>query len=504
MFKKLGTLSKNISFARFFDAPHKKFFWGAVSFLFGIFIASAGFSRPIFPFLFAVFFILLIVSLAFRGRGFYFLAFSAFLIFSGALYYGIFDVRSADIIIPFDEKIEMTGIVSNEPVMRNENQEAYVALSFPHKGNIVLKKSPFPELHYGDEIKITGTVRAIKDGGYGNFLKKEGIRGSAAFPEILVISEGNGSFVKKILIEIKGYGLRGIESVLSYDSAAFLKGILFGNTEEFSESFKEAMKLSGTTHIVALSGYNITILANAISAVFLLFFAPHTAMILAASGIFGFVVMTGASPSVVRAGILGIILLFGKRFGNDRDMKNIILCTALCMVLINPYVLLYDVGFQLSFLAFLGIVYITPLGNALFLGRRKRISSWRENFVSTLSAQIMVLPVLLSQFGSVSIVSVPANLIILEFIPFTMAVGFFVMLCGIISSVIAFIPATTLEYLLYCEMAVIRFFGLVGGAVVFKVSAFLGTVYYAGIFFLIRWSKYFLRKKYAYNSIKKF
>jgi len=493
MFKKLGTLSKNISFARFFDAPHKKFFWGAASFLFGIFIASVGFSRPTFPFLLAAFLIFLTISLISRGRGFSFLAFSAFLIFSGAFYYGVFDLRSASVIIPFNEKTLVVGIVSDEPITRNDFQEARVTLSHPYKGGILLKKSPFPELQYGDEIEIEGIIRVVEDDGYGRFLKKEGIRGTISFPNISIRSNNNGSAIRRTLIEIKGYGFRGIESTLSYESAAFLKGILFGDTSEFSHNFKEAMKMSGTTHIVALSGYNITILANALLLVLLLFFSPRVSAILATLGIGAFVIMTGASPSVVRAGIMGIILIFGKRFGGEKDMKNAILFAALIMILVNPYILISDIGFQLSFFAFLGIVYIAPLGMAYFPGKEKRFSSWRDNLFSTISAQIMVLPILLSQFGVVSIISVPANLIILEFIPCTMGFGFFTMCIGMISSIGVFLPGVLLEYLLYYEMAVIEFFGLVGGLASFKFSATMSVLYYAVLFLFVRYVRRSIR-----------
>ena len=478
MFVKFRTLFKEVSFTRFFDVPHKKFFWGAVSFLFGIFIASAGIGTAVFPFFTSAFFILIVLSFIFPRRGFFFVPLFAFFVFFGALYYGFFDVRSARVVIPFEKESLVGGIVSDDPTIRDGFQEVRVVLSSPHKGAVLLKKRLFPEFHYGDEIRMNGVIHAIQNDGYGTFLKKEGIRGTISFPETVIISRNNGSPVKAVLIKIKEFGFHGIESILSYDAGAFLKGILFGDTSSFSEDFKEAMKTSGTTHVVALSGYNITILAGALLAVFLLFLSPRVSFVLATSSIFGFVIMTGASPSAVRAGIMGALLLFGKQFGGGKDLKNIILFAALCMICINPYVLLFDVGFQLSFLAFLGLVYITPVFAALFPGKRTGILSLRENLFSTLSAQLMVLPILLSQFGAVSIISVPANLVILELIPFTMTFGFFTMFLGMVSPVVTFLPGALLEYLLRYEMATIHFFGNIGGVASFEFSYTAIIAYY--------------------------
>ena len=468
----------DITITRFFNAPHKKFFWGASSFLFGIFIASAEIGAVIFPFFISAFFIFIVLSFVFPRMGLFFIPLCISFMFFGALYYGFFDIRSARVVIPFEKESQVVGIVSDDPVLRNGFQEVRVVLSSPHKGTVLLKKRLFPEFRYGDKIRMHGVIHTVQDDGYGTFLKKEGIRGTISFPETAILSRNNGSPVKAALIKIKEFGFRGIESTLSYDTGSFLKGILFGDTSSFSEDFKEAMKTSGTTHIVALSGYNITILAGALLAVFLLFLSPRVSFIIATSSIFGFVIMTGASPSAVRAGIMGALLLFGKWFGGGRDLKNIILFTALCMVLINPYVLLFDVGFQLSFLAFLGLVYITPVFAAFFPGKHPSILSLRENLFATLSAQLMVLPILLSQFGAVSIISIPANLAILEFIPFTMTFGFFTMFLGIISPIAAFLPGALLEYLLRYEMETVHFFGSVGGTASFEFSYAAIIAYY--------------------------
>ena len=142
-----------------------------------------------------------------------------------------------------------------------------------------------------------------------------------------------------------------------------------------------------------------------------------------AIGIVLFAVMTGGGATVMRAAIMAVLVLLAKATGRNYDMGRALLFAGTLMVIRNPSILLFDPSFQLSFLASLGLIFVSPIverRTTLF----KKFPMWREVFVSTLATQVMVLPLLLSQTGMFSLVALPVNLIVLPAIPLTMLLGF--------------------------------------------------------------------------------
>jgi len=169
--------------------------------------------------------------------------------------------------------------------------------------------------------------------------------------------------------------------------------------------------------------------------------------------------MTGAEASVIRAAIMGILVLVADRSGRFYDMKNALIFSAFLMTLQNPKVLLFDVGFQLSFLAVLGIVYLKPaLQKLIKMKETPGFLSWRDNLFTTASAQLMVLPILVLNFDTFSSISLLANVIILELIPITMTLGFVIGFVSLISYYLSLIFGWFTAILLYFETGVIKFF----------------------------------------------
>ena len=149
------------------------------------------------------------------------------------------------------------------------------------------------------------------------------------------------------------------------------------------------------------------------------------------------------------------------------------------MVLINPRVLVFDVGFQLSFLALLGIVYLSPAIKKLFrLSEESGFFSWRENFLTTLSAQLAVAPLLILSFGKFSPLSLLANVLILWIIPLTMSLGFILAAVGFISYYFSLIFSWFVNLFLAYELFVIRFFGQFNFLQINYFSNLLVVVYY--------------------------
>lgn len=314
-------------------------------------------------------------------------------------------------------------------------------------------------------------------------------------PQILKVEEGK-SFLSKLLI-FKNKVIDYFYSILPYKEAALLSGLILGERIGFSSDFYEAMKKSGTTHIVALSGYNISLLVI-ICLTFFLYFLPRSlSLILTFLFIIFFVFMTGGESSLVRAAILGILVMIGKEIGRLYDQRNIIILTAALMLIFNPFLLLMDIGFVLSFLSFIGIVYLKPL---LFLSENENKDEktfqgiFSNIFKETVAAQIMVLPVLLLSFGVFSPLSFLSNILILWLVPFLMIGGIVSVFVGFIFDTLGVIIGWILYPFLKIETFLIELFGSFNFLWGFKINWIFLVFYYVLLLFLVLWRKNYIKK----------
>jgi competence protein ComEC len=270
--------------------------------------------------------------------------------------------------------------------------------------------------------------------------------------------------------------------------AALAAGLTVGERGGFSSAFNQAMKGSGTTHLVALSGYNIMVIVTYATALFLLFCRRRTAVVLTVPLIIAFVLMTGAEASVVRAAIMGFILLLAKEVGRFFNVRNAIMLAGLVMVLFNPQVLVFDVGFILSFLALIGLVYLAPVLQGLFkYSGQPGFLAWRESLFTTTSAQVMVLPILIQSFGGFSPVSLISNVLILGLVPLTMGLSFALAGLSFVSSFLASLVSLFLWPLLRFEVDVIEFFGRLPFPTLPAFGWILAVLYYILIAGFIVW-----------------
>ena len=190
----------------------------------------------------------------------------------------------------------------------------------------------------------------------------------------------------------------------------------------------------------------------------------------------------------MRAAIMGILLILAAQTGRIYSMRNAIICAGLLMVYANPKVLAFDIGFQLSFLALLGMVYLAPAFKTFFrmnASPENHIFSWKGTALTTLAAQLAVLPLLLQNFGSVSLFSLLANILILEFIPFTMGLGFLVAGVGFLAPWVAQFFAWIALIFLKFETGTILFFGKWNITFTFSFSLFSTILYYACLVWFI-------------------
>lgn len=330
------------------------------------------------------------------------------------------------------------GVITDEPDVREGNVHLTITLSEleiastskPIFGTTLVIAPRFPAYHYGDEVLLSGALKhplafTEKDGrvfDYPSYLRSKGIRYQMLFPRITKVDEEKASVVTSVLLKTKATFVSAIDYALPAPHGALLSGLLLGGKQSLGAEWLDRFRTAGIIHIIVLSGYNMTLVSEWLVVAFrrLGFYGSLSA---GAVGIVLFAVMTGGGATVMRAAIMAVLVLLAKATGRNYDMGRALLFAGALMVLQNPSILLYDPSFQLSFLASLGLIFISPIVDrrtTLF----KKLPMLREVFVSTLATQIMVLPLLLSQTGMLSLIALPVNLIVLPLIPFTMLLGF--------------------------------------------------------------------------------
>ncbi len=457
---------------------HNFAFWFCAFFLFGIFLISVS----------GNFFLVLILGLLLSA---YFLAFKrlSFAILSLAIifaagYFAVFDYSQSFNKIPFEEKVEVAGVVKRAEHFPSR-QRLTIDLEPPHRGKIQVNAARYPDFRYGDLIRVSGAIKK-PEGDFADYYKKENIAGIANYAQVELIEPGRGNPIKSALLKLKGRVIEIFKNNLPAQKAAFLAGITLGERQEFSKEFEEKMSLSGTTHLVALSGYNVSVIAMVVAGFFGMYFSRSATFYLSVLVIILFVLMTGGEASIVRAAIMGIIALLAKEAERFYSLRNAIVIAAFLMVIFNPRVLAFDLGFQLSFAALLGIVYLMPVLQKLLKISDKGFLDWKENLLTTVSAQLAVVPLLLGNFGVFSLSSFAANILILSAIPATMALGFIMGAVGLVSEFFAGIVGLMANIFLAYELWVIELFSKITFPVAVESFGFSASIiYYALLIGLI-------------------
>ncbi|PJE51308.1 MAG: hypothetical protein COV29_00955 [Candidatus Yanofskybacteria bacterium CG10_big_fil_rev_8_21_14_0_10_36_16] len=420
----------------------------------------------------------------------------------------------------YEEALFLRGYIDGEVNVKEDKQtfvfkvkqiEAGGRLALTNE-KVLVTTNLYPQYEYGQGLEILGPPPKIPENfdgfDYRSYLKKDGIFTVSYYPEIKpleVISpygeteiyknesfdlKNSLSFLEKIklslfekIFKVKKSFEGAIVRSVAEPNASYIGGILLGSRSQIPSDLEDSFAKTGTTHILAISGYNITIIGAVVAGFFMLFMRRKKAFWLTVLGIIGFVVLTGAQASVVRAAIMGILILLARSAGRFYSVKNSIAFAGAVMVFVSPMVLKFDVGFQLSFMATLGLVYLVPILEPYF----KKIPgkyALRETTVMTLSAQLMVLPLLIYYFKNISLVSLPANILILPLVPLNMFLGFVTGIAGMALEPLGYFVGTFAWGLSSVILGIIRLFAKLNFA---SIPATLNWVGVAVGYVLIVW-----------------
>ncbi len=444
--------------------PFRLFTVLAISFLVGLALANflaLNYLADLRLFLFVITALILttFVNFILKLRGLVLLS-SAFLFFVlGLLYLSYFAYKSTPSLI-FDQASAYSVVVVERPAVTATNQKLTVLVSINGQETKLLLKAPvFPVYRYGDKLEINGKIvkpEKIEYFDYPGYLKGKGIYGILESEEIRIAGQDSSLWVT-----LKGALFLAIEKSaslisrsLSEPHASLASGILLGSQSNMSQGLKDDLQKTGLTHIVALSGFNVTIITLALAWVLSGFLGKKKSFWAGLFFVVIFILATGCSASVVRAGIFSMLILFGTTYGRRADQLNILTLTALAMLLQNPYLLFYDLGFQLSFAAFIGIIYFAPLLSDLYqkIFKRSETPSFAKMICETLAAQLAVIPIIFYNFRTISLISPIANILVVWSVAWIMLFTFISIILGFIwaplAQIISFLLWPILEYVI--------------------------------------------------------
>lgn len=325
----------------------------------------------------------------------------------------------------FDRAVVVEGNVSDDPGYTDKKLTEF------HLSNVKI---------YGQ--KLPGKVR-IRSLSANNIGRGDRVRASGQLRRTLgtgrqaAISYGNVTVIKKNTSWVEKLRKRffaAVYSSLPEPQASLGIGYLVGVRTALPADFALALSIVGLTHIVAVSGYNLTIIVQFVKRIFSGISAYQTVLF---SGLLiaGFLVMTGWSPSIMRAAIISGFTLLAWYYGRAFKPLTIILIGAAITAFISPLYIWGDVGWYLSFLAFTGVLLVAPL-IMYFIGKPSK-NILLAILIETLSAQLLTLPYISVIFGRLSVISPIANVLVVPFIPISMLLIFLTGVVGIISPVLA-------------------------------------------------------------------
>jgi len=338
-----------------------------------------------------------------------------------------------------NENLSVVGEISEEPDIREKSIKLKVAAEesfidgkvLSLSGKILVSTWRYPEFRYGDKLKITGRLEnppIFEDFNYKDYLKKDGVYSVMNFPEIEAIGQNFGNPAINILLSFKNKFKEVCRSFVPIPQEGLLEALVFGDEENISQEWKDKFNFTGTRHITAVSGMNITIIASLILSFAMSFgLWKRQAFYLSVFLLFIYILMIGAPASGVRAGIMAGIFMLAQYLGRNSSSLRAVVFAASLMLFFNPFLLTLDIGFQLSFLAILGIIYLQPAIDGFFkIIPNPKFFPLRSALSTTLSAQVFTMPILIYNFGYIPLVSPFANMLIVPFLaPVTILIFIF-------------------------------------------------------------------------------
>lgn len=333
------------------------------------------------------------------------------------------------------------GEVVSEPVMKSAETE-YLVFSRVLVGKIILELPSYPSYAYGDRLNLSCYLSAPKnslssDFEYDKYLATRGVWSVCEKPSVNFA--GRHRTILGAIFDFKKIITDRVSLLWAEPESSLIGGLLYGDRAGLSKELTDNFNRVGLSHIIAVSGYNISIICSVLMSL-LIFIGLYrrSAFWVAVAGIIMFVIFAGASSSAVRAGIMGGVVLLGQYLGRPSRAVGALVFAGTIMIFADPFILFWDAGFQLSVAATAGILFLAKNGGVM---------------CTTLSAISATLPLILYNFGRLSIVALPVNILVLWSVPYLMLFGFLSIVTSYIfwplGLILAWVTGFGLKYIIY-------------------------------------------------------
>ena len=375
--------------------------------------------------------------------------------FSGALRYQLFSEGSSSILVTestTNEPLTLQVKVVEPTVDSIQYGETVVELQKildssgnwqPVDGKIRIRLPVSFNFEYHTTITLKGNlVSAVETNSkaHTSWLKRNGIDYQMFYPTVIDNTPDEDLSFMGVLYSFRSHAHQILQSIMPFPECELLAGILLGIDSRIPDYLSEAYRLTGTAHIIAISGFNIALISGIISKFFNRVLPYRIGALVSILVIAFYALFVGAQPSVLRAALMGIISIPAYLIGRRVIGIHSLAITAACMALFNPY-LLWDVSFQLSICATFGILmfadFFTQKTDILLqksaLPSKEFLLGFIKDFlITTFSAQVAIFPVLVSHFEEFSLISPLVNLFILPLQPAIMILGGIALLAGLL------------------------------------------------------------------------
>lgn len=402
---------------------------------------------------------------------------------------------AVDTLPPGSDVVTLTGTVSSRPEPRDTAQLVVLEVDGLRtaggwedaSARVLVRADRYQDWAYGDRVVARGELRPVdpSSGYWVEYLARQGIFRTLEYPRMALVDGQDGLDPRRVIDEVRDRLDAVAAELLPEPQASLLGGILVGSRSSMPPDFREALNVTSTSHIVAVSGFNVTVLAGVVQLAALRLLSRRRATILAIVAVWVYAILTGLPPSATRAAIMATMALGAVLAGRGGDAASFLCFSASLMAGLDP-LLLYDLGFQLSFLATAGLVLLEPV----LRGWMSRLPGWLSGSLSvTLAAQLAVLPVLLWSFRTISVVSPLSNLLISPALPVLMGFGSATVLLGAVSQPLGELVAPVTWLLLTYLVESIRWTARIPGASLETGSPTPGLVllYYLLLVALATW-----------------
>ena len=317
------------------------------------------------------------------------------------------------------------------------------------------KNSSF-KLKYGDKIEFyleyekPSTARNYMGFDYSNYLKTKKIFGTVNLKEedVEIISHDNSNIILRKIYKLRNLMKTKIEKLLPKETSGLCLGMLIGETSGIEENMQENFRDSNLSHILAVSGANVSYIIVSITYIFnKMYLRKRLSKIISIILLILFMLLTGCTSSVNRACIMAILMLIAELLYRKSDVYNNLAISALILLIINPYSLL-DIGFQLSYMGTIGIVFLhDKIGNFIKINN-KIVKYFFEMIAVTTCANLAIIPIMMFHFNTISLTFYFSNIIVGPILGIVVIIGFIMFFISLIFTPISSLIAIVLNLML--------------------------------------------------------